>query len=150
MIYDSMKNFARYSALYPGYWEKLQEFFSSIAGTVPEAGSHSLDGDKLKVNIVHGETKLANEGKSEAHRDYIDIHIPLTGSETIISLADDSTMKVTDPYKEEIDCVLYESAPGLDVFLEPGYFLLVFPGEPHQPMVGNHTPIVKAIVKIAI
>ena len=150
MIIDSMREFVRYSALAPEVWEKLSVFFNSISGTIPEPGSHLLDGEKLKVNIVHTNTSPAANGKYELHHQYIDIHIPIRGTETIICRSSSDGLKQIGSFDEENDYVLFEPDAGLDCFLEPGYFLMLYPGEAHHVLTGDGSPIIKAIVKIDI
>ena len=149
MIYDSMTNFHRYASLAPEVWKKIGEYISSISGTTLETGCTKLDGDDLKIVISHGNTTPADQGKSEVHRRYLDIHIPLCGSERIICLPDENGLKEVVPYDEAADYLLYEQTPGTDIQLEPGYFVLVYPGEPHQPQIGDGSKELKMVVKIA-
>ena len=150
MICDNMVSFQRYKALAPEVWQKLSDFFISISGSIPEPGSHVLDGERLKVNIVHTATQAAECGKYEIHRQYIDIHIPIRGYETIICRCDSSDLKQIGTFDTDNDYVLFERAPGLEYHLEPGYFLMLYPGEAHHVLVGDGSPLVKAIVKIDI
>ena len=148
MIYDTLRRFKLYDGVAPQAWEKLEKFFETIAGTLPESGKYELDGDKLYVNVVHGETKPAAAGSLENHREYVDIHLPLRGSEVVLTRIDCCDLIETKEYNPETDCEFFETGWGFEAGLEPGYFLLVMPGEPHQPMTGDGSPIVKAIVKI--
>jgi YhcH/YjgK/YiaL family protein len=150
MIIDSMREFSRYCKLATAAWEKLSAFLNSLSGTIPEPGSHKLDGDKLKVNIVHTNTSPRENGKYEVHRQYIDIHIPIRGTETIICRCSSDGLKQIGAFDVENDYVFFEPEPGLDCFLEPGYFLMLYPGEVHHVLTGDGSPIIKAIVKIDI
>lgn len=149
MICDSMRAFQRYAALAPELWKKLTAFFDSINGTLPEVGVYELQEGVLKVNSAEAKLIPESDGKYEAHRRFIDIHIPLDGSETLLCLPDSCDLKQLSAYDEESDCCFYETAPGVKFTLEPGYFLMIFPGEPHQPQIG--TPggsLRKLVVKI--
>ena len=150
MILDSMRSFQRYSGLNREVWAKISDFLSGISGTVPEASSTQLDGDRLIANVVHTETKAPELGKYELHRRYIDIHLPLRGSETIICRCDSCDLKQIGSFDEANDYVLFEPAPGLPVYLEPGYFLRLYPGEAHHVLTGDGSQIVKVIIKIDI
>ena len=150
MIIDSMREFGRYCKLAPAAWEKLSAFLNSLSGIIPDPGSHKLDDDKLKVNIVHTNTSPRENGKYEVHRQYIDIHIPIRGSETIICRCSSDGLKQIGSFDEENDYVLFEPESGLDCFLEPGFFLMLYPGEVHHVLTGDGNPIIKAIVKIDI
>ena len=148
MICDSMISFQRYKALAPEVWEKLSDFFTTISGTIPEPGTHLLDGEKLKVSVLHVATQPEECGKYEAHRQYIDIHIPIRGNETIICRCDSSDLKQTTSFDPAADCVFFERAPGVEYALEPGYFLMLYPGEAHHVLTGDGSTIVKLVVKI--
>ena len=149
MIYDSTSNLHRYAGLAPEVWAKIGKYLESISGTTPETGCTKLDGDDLKIVISHSATTPVDQGKSELHRRYLDIHIPLCGSERFICLPDDKGLTAATDYDEAADCILYEQTPGVDILLEPGYFVLVYPGEPHQPQIGDGTKELKMVVKIA-
>lgn len=151
MICDSMISFDRYAALAPEVWEKLTAFFRTVSLDSPALGSYELDGQALRVNLVDAKLSPADAGVYEAHRRFIDIHIPLDGSETILCRADSCDLVQEKAYDADCDCVLYKRAPGIEFPLETGYFLMVFPGEPHQPQIGEAGSVRrKIIVKIDI
>ena len=67
----------------------------------------------------------------EAHRDYGDIHIMLTGREKVcISHPDDLTE--TDGSKPDGDFYAYHGDAAHTLVLQPGTFLVVFPGDAHK------------------
>ena len=148
MICDSMRAFNRYAALAPEVWEKLSAFFAGLTEDT-ETGSYELAGPALRVNLVDAKLAPVESGKYEAHRQFIDIHIPLDGEETVLCRPDSCDLKQLSAYDAGNDCVFYETAPGVNVGLEPGYFLLIYPGEPHQPQIGTAGSVRrKLIVKI--
>lgn len=148
MICDSMRAFHRYAALAPEVWKKLADFFAALTEDTA-AGSYELDGPELRVNLVDAKLAPVDTGKYEAHRQFIDIHIPLDGEESILCRPDSCDLKQLGSYSEENDCVFYETAAGINFALDVGYFLLIYPGEPHQPQIGKAGSIrKKLIVKI--
>ena len=148
MICDSMRAFSRYAALAPEVWEKLSAFFAALTEDT-EPGSYELAGPALRVNLVDAKLAPVESGKYEAHRQFIDIHIPLDGEETILCRPDSCDLKQLSAYDADNDCVFYETAPGVSVGLYTGYFLLIYPGEPHQPQIGDAGSVRrKIIVKI--
>ncbi|HHQ4645951.1 TPA: YhcH/YjgK/YiaL family protein, partial [Aeromonas veronii] len=54
---------------------------SDLANLSP--GEHVIQGKSLYINRVSGKSRHITESKSEIHRDYIDIHLILSGHETI-------------------------------------------------------------------
>ena len=149
MICDSMRAFSRYAALAPEVWEKLSAFFAALTEDT-EPGSYELAGPALRVNLVDAKLAPVESGKYEAHRQFIDIHIPLRGTETIICRNNSCDLKQIGSFDEAGDCVFFEAAPGMPVYLEPGYFLFLYPGEPHHVLTGDGEAISKVIIKIDI
>ena len=48
-----------------------------------EKGCHEIDGDRLFVNVVEYTTTTPEERFWEAHKNYLDIHVMLKGTEQI-------------------------------------------------------------------
>ena len=48
-----------------------------------ERGCHEIDGDRLFVNVVEYTTTTPEERFWEAHKNYLDIHVMLKGTEQI-------------------------------------------------------------------
>lgn len=109
-----------------------------------------LDGDDLFINMAEPTLKKADEQKLEVHREYIDVHIPLTGPETIgITSLSDLTVESDEPFNEDDDYAVYSEPARNYITLHPGEFCLVFPEDAHAPIIGEGT-IKKAIAKIRI
>ena len=151
MIYDKLENFDRYAALFPEQWQEIKNFFGE--GVIPEPGRYDLLPDgKLYVNVQKYAPHLYDEEKVEYHRDYIDIQLLLLGEENIIYTALDGLEEVI-AYSKENDYGMDRLAQGKGTVLEMnvGNFAIFFPGEGHEPCVGNpDTAVVKAVVKIKV
>ena len=149
MIYDKLDNLDLYAGLFPGVWQKINEFFS--AGTVPELGRHDLLPDgKLYVNVQKYAPHLYDEEKVEYHRDYIDIQLLLLGEEKIIYTPING-LEEAIPYDAEKDYGMDRMAEGKGTVLDMnvGNFVIFFPGEGHEPCVGDpDSEVIKAVVKI--
>ena len=149
MIYDKLENFDRYAALYPEEWAEVKKFFS--AGVTPEPGRYDLLPDgRLYVNVQNYSPHLYDEEKLEYHRDYIDIQLLLLGKEDIICASPEGLEEVI-AYSEEKDYGMNRLAQGSGTVLEMtvGNFAVFFPGEGHEPCVGNpDSTVIKAVVKI--
>lgn len=96
-------------------------------------GRNEVDGDNVYVNIATPTlVPYDKPGKSEAHRKYMDIQVPLNGKETF------GTFTMTEkeyalPFNEKDDYVLFD-AQTEPLELVPGEFVMFFP--PH----GGHRP----------
>ena len=151
MIYDKLDNFERYAGLFPGVWQEVKDFFS--AGVIPESGRYDLLPDgKLYVNVQKYAPHLYDEEKVEYHRDYIDIQLLLLGKERIIYTPIDGLEEVI-PYSAEKDYGMDRMAEekGTSLDMKVGNFAVFFPGEGHEPCIGDpDTEVVKAVVKIRV
>ena len=149
MIYDKLDNFDRYSVLFPEQWKEIKEFFGS--GVIPEEGRYDLLPDgKLYVNVQKYAPHLYDEEKVEYHRDYIDIQLLLLGEEKIIYTPIDG-LEEAIPYDAEKDYGMDRMAEGKGTVLDMnvGNFVIFFPGEGHEPCVGDpDSEVIKAVVKI--
>ena len=96
-------------------------------------GKVEIDGDNVFAYVSSPKlTPFEKEGEAEAHRKYIDIHVPITGEETI------GTFTMTEhelalPFNEKDDYVLF-AAKGEPLTLSVGEFAAFF------PPYGGHRP----------
>lgn len=115
-----------------------------------EKGSHKIDGDNLFVNIVEYETTVPENRFWEAHRQYLDLHLMLKGSEQIdVNFIDNMEQKEFVP---KDDFLPLEGDPNSHVVLSEGDFLLCYPKDGHRTavQVKESVMIKKAIFKIKI
>lgn len=115
-----------------------------------ERGSHPIDGDRLYVNIVEYTTTTPENRFWEAHRQYLDVHLMLRGTEQIdVNLI--RNMEIGD-YVEVDDFLPMNGEKKTSVILEAGDFLICYPSDGHRTAVAADTPktIKKAIFKVRI
>ena len=108
-----------------------------------------IDGDNLFINNVNPECVPAEKQVLELHRDYIDVHILLEGAETIGWKVIEDLKQEIKPYEKEGDCALYSDKPSTFVHLQPGEFMIVYPEDPHAPLIGEGK-IRKLIAKVKL
>lgn len=116
-----------------------------------EKGSHEIDGENLFVNIVEYETTSPKKRFWEAHKDYLDVHVPLSGEEQI-DLNFISNMEIKG-YEKASDFVSMEGNENASVIMTPGTYLVCDPQDAHRTAVaykGNPQRIKKAIFKVKI
>lgn len=77
------------------------------------------------------------------------MHILLEGKERIGWKALEDVTDLKQAYQKEGDCALYSDTPTSFVDLLPGQFLIVFPEDPHAPVIGGGK-IRKLIGKVKI
>lgn len=115
-----------------------------------EEGSHEIDGERLFVNIVEYTTTKPEERFWEAHKNYLDVHVMLQGTEQI-DLNFIQNMDVKE-FVEKDDFLLMDGDKNSSVILRDGDFLICYPSDGHRTAVAVQEPekIKKAIFKVRI
>ncbi len=149
MILCNLRDCGRIETLHPLLKELFDYVKTNDLGTVP-AGRIELKGEKLFINVSDARLLTCEEQKLEIHRRYIDVHIPLTGTEIIGWKALGSlTSPSLAPFNEKEDFALYAEAADSYVEVRPGECLIAFPEDAHAPVIGNGT-LRKLIAKVRI
>ncbi len=80
MVIDRLENIEKYTLLHP-LFEQAIYFLKSHDLHSLEIGKTELKGKDLLVNVAQTNPKEKENAKLETHKDYIDIQIPLSGTE---------------------------------------------------------------------
>lgn len=136
MIVSNLQNSERIESLHP-LFKQLFDYVKTHDLLHTECGRIELAGDDLFINNVNPTCVSASDQVLEVHRDYIDVHILLEGKERIGWKALEDVTDLKQAYQKEGDCALYSDTPTSFVDLLPGQFLLVFPEDPHAPVIGE-------------
>lgn len=148
MIVSNLQNSERIESLHP-LFKQLFDYVKTHDLLHTECGRIELAGDDLFINNVNPTCVSASDQVLEVHRDYIDVHILLEGKERIGWKAIEDVTDLKQAYQKEGDCALYSDTPTSFVDLLPGQFLIVFPEDPHAPLIGEGK-IRKLIGKVKI
>lgn len=149
MILGNLADTQRYEDLHPGF-RKLFKFVRENDLAKFANQRIVLDSDALFINMAEPTLKSADEQKLEVHRDYIDVHFPLTGDETCgITHISELTVESDEPFNEEEDYALYSEKAKTYFTAHPGDFYIVFPEDAHAPIIGEGK-IKKAIAKVKV
>ena len=132
MILDKIENADLYYDCVPGM-ERFMQFFNDNDLESFPAGKLRLDGDDLFININDIVGKPKNEVPMEAHRDYIDIQVPLTIDETMGYKAQEDCQDIIREYDEGKDVELYNDEAVAEFVVPVGYFAVFFPSDGHRP-----------------
>ena len=151
MIFDNAKNAALYSGCLDNF-EYALDLALSLAGDEVPMGKYEGEGGVYVVKSTY-ETKVC-EGKAtyEAHREYIDLQILVSGKEKIL-VADLDACAVTRPY--EPDYLLGEIKDGeREQVLTLGEkdFAVLYPTDAHAPGLAaeKSEKVVKLVAKIPV
>lgn len=148
MIVSNLQNSERIESLHP-LFKQLFDYVKTHDLLHTECGRIELEGDDLFINNVNPTCVSASDQVLEVHRNYIDVHILLEGKERIGWKALEDVTDLKQAYQKEGDCALYSDTPTSFVDLLPGQFLIVFPEDPHAPVIGGGK-IRKLIGKVKI
>ncbi|MEL5894412.1 YhcH/YjgK/YiaL family protein [Bacteroides sp. GD17] len=148
MIVSNLQNSSRVEGLHPLFktlfdYIKKHDLLHAVLGRI------DIEGDDLFILNINPECIAEDEQPLEVHHKYIDVHILLEGSERIGWKAIEDVRHEIKPYDEEGDCALYKEQPTMWVDLCPGQFMIVYPEDPHAPVIGSGK-IRKLIAKVKI
>lgn len=135
--------------------EKAAEFLRSADLSRLPLGRHEISGSDVYVNIV--ETTLntwSSRAQLETHRQYIDVHIPLTVPEVIGYAYDEENVRcLADGFNEKDDYVVFKNESQRPIHVAPGEFAAFFPPYgAHAPSQTDGASLRqrKAIVKVRV
>ena len=148
MIVSNLENSQRIEELH-SLFKTLFDYVKTHDLLHADLGRIEIEGDSLFINNVNPECVDADKQVLELHRDYIDVHILLEGAERIGWKALEDLQHETKAYASEGDCALYSDTPTTYVDLLPGQFAIVYPEDPHAPVIGAGK-IRKLIAKVKI
>jgi YhcH/YjgK/YiaL family protein len=148
MIIDSLKNASRYEGLNPRFKQAF-DFLNATDLTKLTPGKIELDGKNLFVNVSEMTGKTAETAGMETHEAYIDIQVPVSGTEIIGWIAGSSLKQPLEAYNPEKDIAFWDAKATNFINVQPSEFAIFFPEDGHQPGIveGQHK---KIIVKVLI
>lgn len=108
-----------------------------------------LKGKELWVNVAQTQPKTSKEARLEAHKEYIDIQIPVSDVEVMGYTPLQEELPVSTPYNAEKDIMFFDGPAESYLTVKPGMFAIFFPQDVHAPGI---TPkgVKKIIVKIKV
>jgi YhcH/YjgK/YiaL family protein len=148
MILTTLQDSERIESLHP-LFKTLFDYVKSHDLLNAPTGRIEIDGERLFINNVLAEGVDKDKQVLEMHRKYIDVHILLEGNEAIGWKPLNEIVNITKTYDEEGDCLLSDDSPTALIDLKPGNALIVWPEDPHAPVIGNGK-IRKLIGKVLI
>ena len=149
MIKDNIQNAHQYDDLHQNFWS-VMEILQSLNLDALQPGYIELDGKYVYININETNSKTKEEALLESHRQYIDIQMPLTGTETFGIKQTAECTKPIDEFDTERDIIFYEDTPTEYVTISKGEFVIFFPEDAHAPCINTANNHLKLIVKISI
>lgn len=149
MILDKLENAANYFDCVPGF-ERFMQFYADNDLEALPACKIKLDGDDLIVNINDFKGKAEADCRMEAHKEYLDIQIPLGDDEEMGWKAQVDCCEITTEYNEQKDVEFYADAATAKFMVPAGHFAVFFPEDAHQPGIAPGKQYRKIIVKAKV
>ena len=149
MILDKLENADWYFGCVPGFQQFMKFFNDNDLEELP-ACKIKLDGHDLIVKICDQAPKDEKDCKLEAHKDYIDIQIPLTDDEEMGWKAQVDCQQITTEYNEQKDVEFYGDKATARFCVPAGHFAVFFPEDAHQPGIAPGKVYRKIIVKAKV
>ena len=85
----------------------------------------------------------------EAHKEYLDIQIPLDVPETMGIKATADCKIVKSAYNDEKDIMFFEDKPANFITIYPGEFIILYPEDAHAPLIGEGK-VRKLVIKVKV
>ncbi len=146
MIIDRLENLAEYAALNPLFAEAL-DYLKRNDLLHAELGKTELRGKDLSASVAQTEPKKKEEAKLETHNKFIDIQVPLSGTEIMGYTPAICCGEVMKPYDAEKDITFFKGLAQSYIAVEPGMFAIFFPQDAHAPGITD-SGVKKVIVKV--
>lgn len=139
MIVCKISDAERYHGISSQLKEAL-EWVESHADTPFSVGSEKVGDCGIVVNSQEVAMLPREKSQLEAHRKFIDIHVPLRGEETMGWAPVNGLRNCVKPYDEEADFELFGDAAHSLLHVRVGELAIFFPEDAHAPNIGigNH------------
>lgn len=151
MILGTLNQWEAYRTQLPAaVVETVEKLRSRDLSELP-AGRYDFEGSRSYFMVQEPETRAIEATRHEAHRDYADVQIVLTGAERFGFAPIDPALLPTEDRFEKSDIAFYP-LPANESFVDvgAGMFVVFYPGEFHRPAIAVGSPerIRKVVIKI--
>ena len=148
MIINKIENIAIYKDLIPN-WEEVEFFLNSDFSSL-EAGKHDISPNLKVVKIDYTFNKESGHfSLLESHKSFMDIHITLSGEDSIVYKNAKNCEQVHTAYQEQDDYILYNDKYEGKVTLPENYFCIIDPTIAHMALM-DEGDVVKLVFKTKI
>lgn len=148
MIIDNLNNTKDYEHVHPLFKQAFDFLKNGDLSAMP-LGKVEIAGDDLFAMISDSRLKAVQEAKLEVHNKYLDIQMPLSGSETMGWKSRVLLEKSLEAFDTERDIQFFEDSISTFFNLEPYNFVIFFPQDGHAPCIGEGS-VKKVVIKIKL
>ena len=149
MIYAHIRDAENYAHLGSAFARAFKDLADGVPANLP-VGKHQIIPGKMWYSVSEPATKPVSDVPFEAHNEFIDIQMTLSGEE-LICCAPLASLTPTSDYDAEEE-IQFFSGEGLRLDCTGGMFAVFFPQDAHQPCtaVGEPSRVRKVVVKIHV
>lgn len=133
--------------VYNKYFQEALDFINSTDLSSLSNGKHVINEGNVWVNVVETNLRLASEALLEAHDEFIDIHIPISASESYGIRTRKECVKPRGEMDKHDDIIFFDDSIAGIISIQPGELAVFAPDMAHAPLIGEG-PIRKAIFKV--
>ncbi len=152
MIIDQFENLSRYQ-FQDENMEEARQYLLTHDVLAMEEKTHIIKEGEITLIFQDALQKSIVESKYEAHRQFVDIHIPLEGTDFIRSIKT-SNLQVDGVFDTDNDFILgdYRGENYTDCFFTPGSFGIYFPEDAHLAKATTREPkkVKKFVMKVKL
>ncbi|MEG0996376.1 MAG: YhcH/YjgK/YiaL family protein, partial [Clostridia bacterium] len=133
MIFDKREN----AYLYEGISTELDIALRFVQTLVPERLAVNTRTELRGTDVFYSVSEPMLSARAmnfEFHRSYVDIHVPITGEETI-ALCSAASRPQDTFFDGEKDIGFFQCTPTNAVVVPEGWFLVCFPDDAHVPCI---------------
>ncbi|GAA4084333.1 YhcH/YjgK/YiaL family protein [Mucilaginibacter panaciglaebae] len=151
-LYPGLDNaeFAKQYRANKKYWDEAFGYITNTNLDTLSTGKHVIDGDNVFATVTNGPTKEMDKTGWEAHHNYLDLHLVISGREKV-GVMNAKTAEVTNPYDAAKDVENFNSNTKGDWYVEdPGTLYIFFPQNAHRPgvHVDGYDKVKKMVIKV--
>ncbi|MEE3482027.1 MAG: YhcH/YjgK/YiaL family protein [Lachnospiraceae bacterium] len=122
------------------------EYLQTVDVKSIPAGEKQVVNDGFFFTLQTYETKEEKAAKFEAHKEYVDIQMMVSGKE-FIDIASTKSLTVKEPYDENKDVAFYNPPKRFArMLLNAGSYVILYPEDAHRPTV--QAPEAETVVKL--
>lgn len=149
MIIDSLISFEKYISLHQSF-EKVYNYLKENDLKSLPVGRHPIEEGNIWIKVSENQGRGVEDlPPVEVHDSFIDIHIVISGVETIGFVDRTKCLGKDVEYDEKEDVAYLKEAPEVFVSYPENNFVICFPKDGHAPMIGNGV-IRKAVIKVRV
>jgi YhcH/YjgK/YiaL family protein len=151
MILDTLQQWHHYRWLGDRF-ERAFEYLAHFDPATPD-GRHEIDGSDVYASVMRYTTRLVDQFKFEAHREYADVQFIVSGRERILWAPLASLVQVTEPYDAAKDLIFFAPpAVWTPLQLGAGQFAVFLPEDGHAPSTewGGVCDVLKVVMKVRV